>query len=423
MTERGATSEAFVDAVQHALVNLYDPKELGESSLRRWLGLGERAGASELHRIILNAIEELKPNLEARKDAKAWRPYRAIYHRHVEQFTQREVSVALALSVRQLRREEHRALSRLAGILWERYNVAERAPAMLAEAVVASSLSQRPSSREDELQWLERSAPMELLDLAGLASSVLSVTEPLAAQLAVTLAWQPPDVPAYAFAQAASLRQALINVISCAMRAVPGGRVEMMFETSATDHGLVIRPYGSSGHTCRPLCADSDQLQMAQQLLEISAAELAVDASEDGMCSGTITLTIGAAKRDTVLVIDDNADTLRLVERYLADSRYAFAGVRDPEHAMELATRVAPAAILLDVMLPAIDGWEMLGRLRTHPAATSVPIIVCTILPEEHLALSLGAAEFLRKPINRQTLLAALDRQVATVSPAGDSGR
>jgi CheY-like chemotaxis protein len=66
---------------------------------------------------------------------------------------------------------------------------------------------------------------------------------------------------------------------------------------------------------------------------------------------------------------------------------------------------------VLDVMMPEQDGWTLLGQLREHPTTRGVPIIVCTILPQEQLALTLGAAEFIRKPVSRKTLLSALDRQ------------
>jgi CheY-like chemotaxis protein len=76
-----------------------------------------------------------------------------------------------------------------------------------------------------------------------------------------------------------------------------------------------------------------------------------------------------------------------------------------------LAEQCEARIILLDVMLPGIDGWELLGRLREHPTTQGTPIIVCTILPHEQLALTLGAAQFLRKPVSRSTLLRALDAQ------------
>ena len=66
----------------------------------------------------------------------------------------------------------------------------------------------------------------------------------------------------------------------------------------------------------------------------------------------------------------------------------------------------------MDVMQPGINDWELLGQLRVLPALQGVPIIVCTILPQEDLALALGAAAYLRKPINREVLLSTLDQLV-----------
>jgi CheY-like chemotaxis protein len=84
---------------------------------------------------------------------------------------------------------------------------------------------------------------------------------------------------------------------------------------------------------------------------------------------------------------------------------------------MKLAQELRPQAILLDVMLPGMDGWETLARLRRHPATERLPVIICTILPEEQLALALGASAFLRKPLAREELLQAL-HGVGAQSPA-----
>ena len=77
-----------------------------------------------------------------------------------------------------------------------------------------------------------------------------------------------------------------------------------------------------------------------------------------------------------------------------------------------MADKISPQIIVLDVMMPHVDGWEILGRLRQHPVTGQIPIIVCTILAQEELALSLGASSFIRKPITRQAFLAALDHQI-----------
>ena len=113
-----------------------------------------------------------------------------------------------------------------------------------------------------------------------------------------------------------------------------------------------------------------------------------------------------------MLAIDDNPDTLQLLQRYTTDTRYRLLGESDPERSLALAEETMPDIILLDVLLQDIDGWELLGRFRAHPRLGGRPVIVCTVLPQRDLALSLGAAGFLSKPVSQRQLLAALDAQV-----------
>jgi CheY-like chemotaxis protein len=123
------------------------------------------------------------------------------------------------------------------------------------------------------------------------------------------------------------------------------------------------------------------------------------------------------AGRIPVLAVDDNTDTLALLARYLGGTPYHFVGTADPKTALPLAVETRPAAIILDVMLPGIDGWELLSQLREHPKLARVPFLISTILPYQELANALGAAEFLPKPVSREALLAALDRQVRRRPP------
>ena len=116
-----------------------------------------------------------------------------------------------------------------------------------------------------------------------------------------------------------------------------------------------------------------------------------------------------------MLAVDDNPDTLHLFSRYAANTRYNVIGVRQPVQVVALAEKVAPQIVVLDVMLPEVDGWQLLGQLHAHPALDRVPIIVCTILPQERLAHALGASAFLRKPVGREEFLAALDAQACAL--------
>jgi CheY-like chemotaxis protein len=63
-------------------------------------------------------------------------------------------------------------------------------------------------------------------------------------------------------------------------------------------------------------------------------------------------------------------------------------------------------------MMPGIDGWDLLAQLRHHPLTCDIPVLVCTVLPQEELALSLGASGFVRKPTTRQSFRQALESQI-----------
>ena len=117
-----------------------------------------------------------------------------------------------------------------------------------------------------------------------------------------------------------------------------------------------------------------------------------------------------------MLVFDDNADTLLLMERYLSGSHYRFIGERDPLQALVLAEAHHPHVIVLDVMLPGIDGWNLLGQFKTNPNMRQIPVIVSTILPQASLAMMLGADDFLQKPFTQAQFLAVLARQTAQPS-------
>ena len=149
---------------------------------------------------------------------------------------------------------------------------------------------------------------------------------------------------------------------------------------------------------------------MAERLLKLCQGRL-----ETGWATGTVggfraKIMLPTAENVSVLVIDDNDDTRKLFKRYLTGSHYHFVGASDARQGLALAEQVLPHMILLDVMMSEQDWWTLLGQLREHPKTLGIPVIVCTILSQEELALALGAAAFIRKPVSRPDLLAVLDR-------------
>ena len=82
---------------------------------------------------------------------------------------------------------------------------------------------------------------------------------------------------------------------------------------------------------------------------------------------------------------------------------------RNGEDAIQMAKTLQPYAITLDVMIPDPDGWSVLQTLRNQLETRHIPVVVCTVLGTKELALSLGAAAFLEKPVTEEALLSALE--------------
>ncbi len=114
-----------------------------------------------------------------------------------------------------------------------------------------------------------------------------------------------------------------------------------------------------------------------------------------------------------VLAIDDNPDVLSLINNALEDSPYKVVGINDSTKAVEMAQRLQPVAVTLDVMMPEVNGWQILHQLRANPATATIPVIMLTVLEDRSAAHVLGADEYLVKPVERDTLLNTL-RQVAS---------
>ena len=109
-----------------------------------------------------------------------------------------------------------------------------------------------------------------------------------------------------------------------------------------------------------------------------------------------------------LLIIDDNQGLLDLLNRYLTGQPCLMTGTRSSADGLRLAEETVPDAIVIDIMMPDMDGWELLQRLRARPRTAGIPVIVCSVLGDPGLARSLGASLCLRKPIDRETFLAAL---------------
>ena len=121
--------------------------------------------------------------------------------------------------------------------------------------------------------------------------------------------------------------------------------------------------------------------------------------------------------RAPVLVVEDDAQTLFLYEKYLADSGFQVVPARGIDEARRVLARLRPAAVVLDVMLDGETSWGFLAELKASPETRDIPALVVTVMDREHKARALGADEFFVKPMQRDWLLKKLQSFAAGRGP------
>lgn len=115
-----------------------------------------------------------------------------------------------------------------------------------------------------------------------------------------------------------------------------------------------------------------------------------------------------ASTNPLVLIIDDDTKAAELLRLYLTEAGYAVAIACDGKAGLEQLMRLAPDAIILDVLLPKMDGWALLSQIKADPVTKDLPVIIASIVDQKGKGFALGAVQYLVKPIHRDELLAEL---------------
>ena len=105
-----------------------------------------------------------------------------------------------------------------------------------------------------------------------------------------------------------------------------------------------------------------------------------------------------------VLVIDDDADTRNVIERFLNRKGFPVECAASGQEGLRLAKELHPVAITLDVMMPGMDGWAVLSALKSDSDLSDIPVVMLTIVDDKNLGYSLGATEYMMKPVDRERL-------------------
>lgn len=408
------SSEQFFEELRGALKHLYDPYYLQRSLLPAWFGLKEDPDQiPSLQRILREAIEKLEPTPGSVFSLQQQRIYDLLMYRYVQQFSQEEVASQLGMSVRQLRREQNTAVYALAASLWKDYQPGSRSFDMNLENAPDLKLNETEEIEEDGLSAYRSEGPAPTIQLSPLIHSTVDMLRQLADQKGTRLNVDLPEALPEAVIEPSALRQILLILLNHLIHKSKRAAVSITARVSLGMAELQVSCSDWTEAGLQELPTESNNIELAYKLSELCGAKLTV---QFNAANPHASILIPAASRYEVVLIDDNSDLLRLVKRFTTGTQYHVTGLQDPVQAAAVVEERSPSLVLLDVMMPKMDGWEILGRLRLHPNTGKIPVIVCSVLAQDALAASLGASGFIHKPVTRLNLLSELDRHAGLLA-------
>jgi PAS domain S-box-containing protein len=249
-------------------------------------------------------------------------------------------------------------------------------------------------------------------------------------------------------------KQILLNLVSNAVKFSPrGGTVTIRSEREGTDlrfdvidRGIGIAPEDQLGlfKPFRQLTRGKEMnhegiglgLAITRKLVELHGGmiwvdsepgkgttmtfriPLVVDAGAERMRqAGMLLETLKRENRGTAegqkplaLIVEDGFQAAELLRMYIESAGYRVEIASNGVDAIDMAKRLRPNVITLDILLPVKDGWQVLKELKRHPLCKQIPVVIVSILDEKNLGFSLGAVDYFVKPVNRDDLVQALDR-------------
>ncbi len=285
---------------------------------------------------------------------------------------------------------------------------------------------------------------LEDFEVADMIRDVATTIQPLVAKNANHLVVEADGLGAMHGDQT-KIRQMLLNLLSNACKFTDKGRVTLQatrlpgagrgpdrLRFRVSDSGIGMTPAQltrifeafaqAEASTSRRYGGTGLGLAITKRFAELMGGDVTVE-SEPGKGShftvtiparspepGTTVAEIPGAIAGTVLIIDDNAEARDMVARFLRQEGFAILEASSGEKGLELARTHRPDAITLDVMMPGMDGWAVLTALKADPALARIPVIMLTVLENRSLGFSLGASEYLTKPLDRSRLRSVLER-------------
>ena len=398
----------FVACVDDAYEHLYDLVRLRTHALTDVLvpdsSLRREEKAWQLHHVLLDAIEKLDPGPQTPPTWREWRRHTLMTLHYVDGLDSQEVADELSIGLRHYYRERKAAIEAVASILWD----GSRAGPVAAQGASPTEVEREPLDRLELLRLeatrLAQSARYARVD--DVIQGIIPLLQPMLAQhksrVDATSLRALPVIPI----DRELLRQTFMGILgylverSTAATILVTGQVESSALLVDVTVDAAAIPYPIDREDIE------ERLSALQEIANLSGAN--VRPLHVGRSVVGLEVRLPTSVPRTVLVVDDNRDTLELFRRHLSAHGYQVVVVQQARDAIALAQRLRPYAITLDLMMPDMNGWDLLQALLNRAATCHIPVIVCSVLKQKELALSLGATLFVEKPVAEQELVAAL---------------
>ena len=300
---------------------------------------------------------------------------------------------------------------------------------------------------------------LETFDIKNLINETVSTIHPLIEKNHNTLKFNLAEDLEQMHADLTKVRQSLFNLLSNASKFTKNGTITLdvtsytdegkpmvAFKVTDTGIGMSAEQIGklfkaftqADASTTRKYGGTGLGLAITKKFCQMMGGDIGVESEIGKGSSFTINLpllVIDSTKqkvdrpsevheykpstnpKDIILVIDDDPTIHNLLERFLNKKGFEVRATTSGTEGLQLAKAIQPQAIILDVMMPGMDGWSVLTALKANPETTDIPVIMMTMVNDRNLGYALGAAEYVVKPVDRQKL----DAILARFKPISDS--
>lgn len=390
--------ETFEIELQNTLNNLYNPAYKPADILFEVIHLDPIQGLEAARAQIIQAIHEMNLPEIAPRGSKGSFYCQLMDGRFIQGMSQEKASELLDISTRHFRRKQQEAIHALALKIWEKQHRSH--PEELDTAAKKDSELSRIEAIAREIQVLTDGSPGVTRHLEDFLNRAVSIAAHLEKsypfEVTVVQIAEDVEIPLHP----SVLRQIVFYIILCLVQA--GYKTSLEIGTREENQTISLSFLSRLDASDTPI-----RVPELSELIPALGGRAEVSVTPGGW---RLDLVFPKLAKTKVLVIDDNPDQIYLYRKMLSMTAYDLIHLPGGDDLLAHIASIKPDLILMDILLPGIDGWDLLWQIRQNPSTAQIPVVICSVMGNDSMAKSLGANGYLIKPVDRKVLLQLLDQ-------------